>query len=82
MLLTPLNFVSEMFCFANFQIKEQKVAVDELSKLKKNRVGRRNVTCPEIFKMYFPFLSNPTLCLRPPACKLTRYGDTTPTVFP
>lgn len=43
MICAPLNFVSEMFCFfVNFQIKEQKVAVDELSKLKKNRVGRRN----------------------------------------
>lgn len=34
-----LDFVSEMICFVNFQVKEQKVVVDELSKLKKNRVS-------------------------------------------
>lgn len=34
-----LDFVGEMICFVNFQVKEQKVVVDELSKLKKNRVS-------------------------------------------
>lgn len=40
--LLLLTLSVRCFAFVDFQIKEQKVAVDELSKLKKNRVGRRN----------------------------------------
>lgn len=40
--------ISEMIRFANLQIKEQKVVVDELSNLKKNRVSRARVH-PKLF---------------------------------